>query len=231
MSKKKQLLRIIGIAAVIVLVVDIGIKLATLIQIKNNYESDHSATCTEFSYAQKTAENPVTDKGVTYDNRFDEETASVVVFNTNTLNLQEVKDELRDTSFLVSFLVTDKSFDKYFQKSGISSVGELYVSAFKDDKSLSVLSAIYPLPIFRQEVIRGLISEVLVPLSIDEVYYSSIDDYTYIIQKGSGEKGIQYIFKAYEKDDSKCYCVVLLDKTGTLKSEEVIDFFETISTK
>ncbi|MCR4747363.1 MAG: hypothetical protein K5836_02705 [Clostridiales bacterium] len=233
MSVKKTVIRIFIIVFILAIVIDIGLKLTLLISIRNNYGFNaFSVPCTEFNYTEKTADNPITENGITYDNRFNKDDVSVLTINVkDPVSLDSFKEEIYDSSFLFKLFITDKSFSKYYDKNSISSIGDLYIKTFNDKKPLSLLAAIYPLPLYRQEIIRGFSRELLVPLTVKNVFYSVTEDYIYIIQQTQTENRDSYVFTAYDKEEKTEFGATLYDKTGTLTTEQIIDFFETISIK
>lgn len=246
MSKKKQVVRILVIVLVIALIADLALKLSVIIPIKRNEKDIISYELTEFEYIQKTPENPITENGVVFDNRFnvskphsdnsyyeseDGKIGFLVAVNNNVSEIDYLKEFLEEYSFPASLVFSGKTLDKYLKKNGIASLGEVDLLTFKDKKPLSCFSLFYPMPLFKQEALRGLLRTTCQPyIEPMNIYYSETDDYVYYIRETVSEKNMPlYYFSAYSKDDTKSVTVGFHDKANSLTREEAFDFFETFS--
>lgn len=255
MSKKKQIIRIILIPVIMLLIIDFGLKVAMTIQV-NQYGADFEGTSETINYVYKVPQNPETINNVTFDLKFGLMKTESIVNNLSVVsyknedngitvsampelrdnNLKSLPRNERESSFLVSLMIPEKSFTKYYEKNNITSYGALVQSAYKDEKAISVFMPFYPLPLFRQEYLRALYKETLGSSYYNVILAESEDYYVNILYKNddqlnreNGTRENNYIFRAYKKDDCGTYGLVLQDSNCVLTKDEVIDFFETVS--
>lgn len=232
----KRTVKIVVIVLAIILLAYIGLKLSTIIKINSSSEDLPDYKVQEVQIVKADFENPETVNDITFDLKYglkrqesdslityknDDETVSLFVANTwdSEVDINSGKEYVTDYLF-----INDKAYDKYVKKQGLKSFGELSVSAVKDTKDLSLLTALYPLPLYKQELTRTILKNTLVPVTVDTVYVANSDDYDIVIFKCDNT----YYYNAYAKDDANSFALTLGNKANVLSDQEVINYLASI---
>lgn len=237
----KRSIKIVIIVLAILLLAYFGLKLSTVIKLNSATEELPDYKVQEFETAKAEFENPETINGITFDLKYglksqendtfityknDDETISLFITNTwdNEVDINSGKEYVTDYSYISKLFISDKAYDKYIKKQNLKSFGELSVSTVTDTKVLSLLTALYPLPLYKQELTRTILKNILVPVTVDTVYVANSDDYDIVIFKCDNT----YYYNAYAKDDANSFALILGNKANVLSDQEVIDYLASI---
>ena len=237
----KRTVKIVVIVLAIILLAYIGLKLSVIISVNSRTADLPDFKVQEAKVTETEFENPETVNGITFDLKYglkpqesdtfityknDDETVSLFIANTtdNDVNVNSGKEYVTDYSYISSLFINAKAYDKYIAKQGIKSFGELSVSTVKDTKDLSLITALYPLPLYKQELTRTILKNTLVPVTVDTVYVANSDDYDIVIFKCDNT----YYYNAYAKDDTNSFALTLGNKANVLSDQEAINYLASI---
>lgn len=237
----KRTIKIVVIVLAILLLAYIGLKLSVVISVNSRIADLPDFKVQEVQTVKAEFENSEKVNGITFDLKYglkpqesdtfityknDDETISLFIANTtdNDVDINSGKEYVTDYSYISSLFINDKAYDNYIKKQGIKSFGELSVSTVKDTKKLSLVTALYPLPLYKQELTRTILKNTLVPVTVDTVYVTDSDDYDIVIFKCDNT----YYYNAYAKNDISSYALILGNKANVLSDQEVINYLMSV---